>query len=208
MCGVKVSAKSVRESAIWDDIWKEGDCSTGLSGSLSKRLLRGKDVLELGCGALGASVGAKVAKKFTGMDISNEALRKASRVCNGHSLVHGDARALPFKDNSFDIVVAIEMPTLLGLDLFAAFEEMARVTREKVVFTVTHLDVCKEDMHPDTYATVGGALFSNGFSDIIALSEPMVVRVLKMVGLKPKKILVDVDEDGVKQRLYVEAVKR
>lgn len=75
--------------------------------------LRGTDVLEVGCGrGGGASFIARYLgpRTTTGLDFSRAAIDLCRRHRQGPGLTfaHGDALALPFADESFDVVVNVE----------------------------------------------------------------------------------------------------
>lgn len=87
--------------------------------------LRGLDVLEVGCGRGGGSsflARYHETARMTGLDYSRKAIdvcRKQHQVA-GLVFVQGDAEALPFEDDAFDVVVNVEsshcyrsMPTFL-----------------------------------------------------------------------------------------------
>ena len=75
--------------------------------------LAGRDVMEIGCGrGGGASYIARYLKPgtMTGMDIAAEAIDFCNRHyhVDGLTFRHGDAEALPFPDQSFDVIINIE----------------------------------------------------------------------------------------------------
>jgi ubiquinone/menaquinone biosynthesis C-methylase UbiE len=91
-------------------------------------LPRGKDVLEVGCGA-GSGLGALAAllepRRLAGLDIDREAL---SRVRAPAEVFEADVRALPFPDASFDLV--FDFGTLWHIARTRdALVEIARVLR-------------------------------------------------------------------------------
>jgi ubiquinone/menaquinone biosynthesis C-methylase UbiE len=95
--------------------------------------VRGKDVLEVGCGA--AQFGLELAKRgarMTGIDLSAEQLRHARdnirRAGVGYKLERGNAEDLSrFRGGSFDIVVS---DFAVGfIDIEKLFPEVARVLR-------------------------------------------------------------------------------
>lgn len=71
---------------------------------------RGKEVLELGCGAgMGLGYLAKRARRIVGGDYSERLLRSAQDSYESQvQLVRLDAHSLPFRDASFDIVLFFE----------------------------------------------------------------------------------------------------
>ena len=83
--------------------------------------------LDLGCGtglALGLLDGA--GWSVTGVDASSEQLARARRRAPDTELLHADAHALPFADDSFDAVVSILTHTDFD-DAAAVLREAARV---------------------------------------------------------------------------------
>jgi SAM-dependent methyltransferase len=67
--------------------------------------VRGKDVLELGCGAAQWSIAlAEDGARPVGIDLSTKQLRHARRAAGALPLVQGSAEELPFADASFDVV--------------------------------------------------------------------------------------------------------
>lgn len=87
----------------------------------------GARVLEVGCGTgLILSRIARFAAFATGLDLSANMLARAAE--RGASVVQGAATALPYADDSFDLVCALKvLPHVV--DIRAALAEMARVTR-------------------------------------------------------------------------------
>lgn|SRR5262249_21281017 len=96
--------------------------------------VRGKDVLELGCGdgentILLVNRGAKVC----GVDISDARIARARRrmevngFVEGFEFFTGSAQELPFPDRSFDVIFGIA--TLYNFDLELASREIWRVLR-------------------------------------------------------------------------------
>lgn len=96
--------------------------------------LRGRDVLEVGCGRGGGA--AYVARRLgprrvTGMDLAPNAVEFCRQHHRHSSLdfVCGDAEALPFPDESFDAVINVESSHCYGsMRVFLA--EVRRVLRE------------------------------------------------------------------------------
>jgi SAM-dependent methyltransferase len=96
----------------------ESDESDRLSIQLYRRAIgdagvRGADVLEVGSGrGGGASYVARCLepRSMTGLDFSRAAvaLCRKNLLLTGLSFVHGDALAMPFPDESFDVVLNIE----------------------------------------------------------------------------------------------------
>lgn len=93
----------------------------------------GKRVLDVGCGEGVLSVRlAQAGADVTGLDNERRMLaaarRRADEAGQKVALVEGDARSLPFADNTFDIVVAVTVLCFVA-EPVRAFHEMARVLR-------------------------------------------------------------------------------
>jgi len=95
------------------------------------RYVEGKQVLEVGCGAgLGLGYLSKRAEWVIGGDYDEANLRCAKQHYKRRvELLSLDAHELPFIENYFDIVVAMEVIFYLHLDRF--LEECNRVLRKK-----------------------------------------------------------------------------
>ena len=119
--------------------------------------LKGRDVLEAGCGT--AYVSARLARRgarVTGIDVSEEQLATARRFQQEFGLefplVHGSAEALPFADESFDLVVS-EYGASIWADPYVWIPEAARVLRPggHIVLLVngTLLVLCMPELDAD-----------------------------------------------------------
>lgn len=128
------------------DYW-DGDRKTGYGGfsydgrwqKVAKAMAEhyqikpGDRILDIGCGK------AFLLYDFTqivpgvevvGLDISQYALEHAKEEVKTH-LIHGDAKKLPFEDNSFDLVISINtLHNLYCNDLFTALQEIERVGKK------------------------------------------------------------------------------
>lgn len=109
--------------------------------------LRGRSVLDLGCGKgrAGALAARRGASLCVGLDFSS-AMLKAAANRPGTSYVAGDALFLPFRAHSFDVVISALMMGHVA-DLQKTLVETSRVTRPEGVLAIS-------DFHP--YATVRG----------------------------------------------------
>jgi glycogen(starch) synthase len=86
-------------------------------------------ILDVGCGPGRALAPLALHHEMTGCDVSAEMLDEARRRCPPQvQLVRADARALPFGDESFDAVIALDLLAHLP-DLRAGIRELARVVR-------------------------------------------------------------------------------
>ncbi|MGM0557369.1 MAG: class I SAM-dependent methyltransferase [Myxococcota bacterium] len=98
-----------------------------LEVDLLHRYVKGKEVLEVGCGTgLVMHRVAERARSVAGIDISAGMLRQARR--RGLNVAQADATALPFGDAEFDIVYSLKVLAHVR-DIDRALQEMARVTR-------------------------------------------------------------------------------
>jgi ubiquinone/menaquinone biosynthesis C-methylase UbiE/uncharacterized protein YbaR (Trm112 family) len=116
------------EAKAWEDEWKKGVKKGALnaynqnmqifrklgfweeSGEAAGFIPSQKDfrVLDLGCGN-GVSSAHIKGKLVVGMDLSERQMVRAKERFKNKNFVVGDARKLPFKNNTFDLVVAINL---------------------------------------------------------------------------------------------------
>ena len=97
------------------------------SAGLISEYGRGRDILEVGCGTgLILDRVTQFSKSTIGLDLSPGMLEVAKR--RGLDVVEGSARALPFQDNSFDVIYSFKVLAHIP-DLAQVFDEMARVVR-------------------------------------------------------------------------------
>lgn len=97
-----------------------------LEVAIVEPLARGARVLEVGCGTgLILSRLAAVARDAVGIDLSPGMLERAR--ARGLTVMEGSATALPFENNSFDLVCSFKVLAHVP-DVARAMQEMARVT--------------------------------------------------------------------------------
>ncbi len=78
--------------------------------------------------------------QLTGIDFSQKMLEQAAQRCGTFTaLKQADARALPFPDRAFDLVISISGITALD-DARAAVQEMRRVARQRIIVSETSLE--------------------------------------------------------------------
>jgi ubiquinone/menaquinone biosynthesis C-methylase UbiE len=108
--------------------WRLPERTLGLLGPV-----RGRRILEIGCGAARWSAGLRRAGAHpVGLDLSEQQLAAAVRVTGRRGasvpLVHGSATSLPFRSGSFDAAFS-DWGALTFADPHAAIPEAARVLR-------------------------------------------------------------------------------
>ncbi len=92
-----------------------------------RRYGEGKKILEVGCGTgLILEQVTRFASSAVGIDLSEGMLEKARE--RGLDVVQGSATALPYADESFDVVYSFKVLAHIE-DIHTAMAEMARVTR-------------------------------------------------------------------------------
>jgi ubiquinone/menaquinone biosynthesis C-methylase UbiE len=96
-----------------------------------ERFATGMDVLEVGCGTgLLLARMARFSRRVQGVDLSPNMLARAR--ARGLDVVEGSATALPFDDESFDVVCSFKVLAHVA-DIEHALGEMLRVSRRWVV---------------------------------------------------------------------------
>lgn len=129
-------AKDV-EPAFQQKMWQEHLNRYQFAGFF----VRGKDVLDLGCGVGYGShylVSECKPRSVVAIDISSEAIEFARSHYRKKNLafVVGDGEAIPFPDKSFDMVIAFELIEHVG-DYKKLLSEVKRVLRDSGVFIVS-----------------------------------------------------------------------
>ncbi|MEE9464859.1 MAG: class I SAM-dependent methyltransferase [Candidatus Neomarinimicrobiota bacterium] len=137
--------------------------------------LAGRIVLEIGSGRGG---GASYLQRYlrpastVGLDFSHQAIKfsRATHQAPGLSFRQGDAEALPFEDNSFDVVVNVESSHCYG-SMPAFLGQVARVLRPGGYFCYADLRAIGE------MATLGRQLTGSGLDQV--LEEDISAEVLR-----------------------------
>ncbi len=102
-----------------------------LSKILNK--LKYKKPLDIGCGE---GLYLKILKNSFGVDISINALKKAKK--NSENVVLADARRLPFKEKSFDLILSIEVVTHIDKKYWKeVFNEIDRVLKKNGIIILS-----------------------------------------------------------------------
>ena len=98
--------------------------------------LNPKSILDIGCGTgyIIKKIENSLDVEIVGCDINTNRLSIASKVF-GRKLVTADITKLPFKNSSFDAVIAVEIIEPLN-DIDAAISEIKRVSKNYVIITV------------------------------------------------------------------------
>jgi len=103
---------------------------------------KGKKVLEVGVGqGFGIEFIGKSAKKYIGLEYSKENIDALKSSNKNYSLIHGDAHNMPFKNEEFEVIIALAM--IYYLNLLEFLEEVKRVLvpNGKLVFCTSNKDV-------------------------------------------------------------------
>jgi hypothetical protein len=108
----------------------------GLPSLLSKEIDNDWTILDAGCGRTSALQGVNKGSYSVGLDFYKPYLIKIRGLSAHNACVLGDVRALPFKSNSFDCVVATEiLEHLSKLDGLKMLAEIERVAKKKILMT-------------------------------------------------------------------------
>lgn len=95
-------------------------------------------VLDVGCGdGYLCSILKEKTEAVSGVDISKTRIKRAKKRFKGIDFKVGDATALPYKANSFDLVIGVEVLEHIP-NLKKSVKEMTRVSRKFVAFTVPY----------------------------------------------------------------------
>ncbi len=180
---------------FWDSVWSESpdDVASilgyGLLSDCDFETLRDKVVLDVGCGNFTYSRIPEIASRFIGVDISLVGLVNGMEYLEKGFLVQASAFALPFAFRSVDYVVSMEVLPLLGENYGDALQEMARVSREGMIFTVKHSEAISNGSceHRDL---TPGKLFKGEMIDVVALTEADVEEVIAGLGLSIDGLVV------------------
>ncbi|SES97595.1 Methyltransferase domain-containing protein [Oceanobacillus limi] len=102
-----------QRAGFWSErsmsMWNEGS-RKGIIPFLSKHIKEGSHILDVGCGDGYGSYKLKQAGyKVTGIDLSNEMIKKARAQGNDIRFLQGDVTSLPFESNHFDGMMSINV---------------------------------------------------------------------------------------------------
>jgi demethylmenaquinone methyltransferase / 2-methoxy-6-polyprenyl-1,4-benzoquinol methylase len=136
------------------DVWSALTESKSRGAALQHaRIVDGEDVLEIAVGT-GKTLGAIARKNphgtIRGIDLSPGMVSKAKRRmanhsgCSGVEITQGDAHALPYSDDSFDLVVVSYLFDLLPEhDFPGVIEEIRRVVRPTGRVVATNMTIAQ-----------------------------------------------------------------
>jgi ubiquinone/menaquinone biosynthesis C-methylase UbiE len=143
------NGRTAEKQRFWDGEWRKYTEMSSTNGPITSWAIAKSDlrnILDIGCGDLkfGAVFGKD--RQVVCIDISEVALEKAQEyiarwsIGGSIKLVQADSSEIPLMDNSFDAVISQDTMTLLGNEFQQTLNEMVRVSRDYVVFNVTHID--------------------------------------------------------------------
>ncbi len=180
---------------FWENVWLESpdDAASnfgyGLLRDFDSETLCDKVVLDVGCGNFCYSRIPEIASQFIGIDIAHTALREGKQYLEKGLLVQASAYALPLVSGSVDYAVSVEVLPLLGENYYEALREMARVSREGMIFTINHQEAISKRIAECRDLRLG-KLFKGEMLDVIALTEVDVESVLAELGMTIKSLVV------------------
>jgi ubiquinone/menaquinone biosynthesis C-methylase UbiE len=117
-----------RIAAAEDDHWWYRNTRALMASSLTPWLGRGQTILDAGCGPGGNGEWLATHGRVIGVDLAPEALDFVRARRPALAPVQASIDALPFPDESFDVVVEVTVVTCVDDDA-AAVRELARVLR-------------------------------------------------------------------------------
>ncbi len=210
----------------WEKKWTDGavDAAVYPLKLIDYDALRGKRVLEVGCGELECSPSRHADMELVGVDISMTALRGSRRHNPAASLLRADARYLPFPNNSFDCVIANETLSWLGEEVFIGLGEVARVCKPggRCMFTLKHIEIASHHRKLPEDMRIGGYAVAKVDKDrgVVLLSENIVKEAMKRLNLEEVRFValsnmeiaalfgeISEDRSGKKEGIFVDAVK-
>ena len=207
---------------FWEKIWAKDRVVSGFHSYEIATCANGR-IIDIGCGNLCNSLLPEKSRYFVGLDIALTALKQAKLFTKETRLVAGSALNLPFQDNTFDESFSFETITLLGHNWYKALEEMKRVTRERIIFTLTHRDIMFAQDPSTIHEQKDGYTFLPGSKlERACFTEADTEKALKKLQLIPENIRVftkgeltryyagrwEISEyPNVKEKIYVTARK-
>lgn len=119
--------------------------------------------------------------KGVGMDISKKRLLYAAAQYPEGEFIQGSIYNIPFKDNSFDIVTAIEVIEHLD-NPEAAVAELKRISKEYLLIQVPYNEIVKEEICPNCLKPLypRGHIQSFDEKRLASLCEERGLKIVKM----------------------------
>ena len=178
----------VNTRKFWEESWEKHP--QDLTNTYAHLLLdiTDKSALYVGCGYIMYDIGILKPGYFIGLDIAKKPLDLSRETSYADGFVLGNGNNLPFKTDSFDVAFSIDTFTYTN-NFYDILKEMKRVVRERIVFTVCHLN----DAILYTGDNYVQEEYSNAFHtenhDIFFFTENNIKKLLSDLGLKPLEIL-------------------
>lgn len=146
-----------------------------------------RSVLDIGCGdGYRCSILKEKIEAVSGIDISEVRIRRAKKMFKDIEFRVGDVTTLPYKDRSFDLVVAVEV-----LEHVSHFEksikEMKRVSKKFAAFTVPYKEEPQKIICPHCFKKFYLSGHINYFDEkkIKKLAEENNLKILKVKRISP-----------------------
>lgn len=151
--------------------------------AFAKTFAENKDVLEVACGAgLGLGYLARTARKVVGGDYTERLVQRAHTYYRGRvNLIRLDGHALPFKENSFDVVLLYEAIYYFS-NPGQFVRECKRLLRTGGILLVCTVNKDWADFNPSPFST---RYFSSGELCRILSDEQFSVELLGGVEALP-----------------------
>lgn len=121
---------------------------------IGKGMLKGKSVLDVGCGPMGALRWFPAGSRF-GLDELVEEYRAIGYPLEAHATtyVQGKAESMPFPEKKFDVVISVNALDRVE-DFGAALAEICRVLKQEGRFYISF--ICREEPEPGILALSDG----------------------------------------------------
>lgn len=144
-------------------------------------------VLDVGCGdGYLCSVLKEKVGMVSGMDISETRIKRAKKGFKGIDFRTGDVTALPYKNDFFDLVIAVEVLEHIR-NFKKSVKEMRRVSRKFVAFTVPYKEEPKKVICPHCLKKFYLSGHINYFDENIIkeLAKENSLKILKVKKMSP-----------------------
>lgn len=150
-----------------------------------------KKILDVGAGTGRLTIKlAKLGAEVTALDVSSEILKKLQSKNKKIKIIIGDAEAMPFENETFDIVVAAFLIVHLK-DPTKFFDEVYRVLKDDGVFIVTNIN----QKDPPLVKTKDGEILIDSYyhrpEKIKAILEQLAFGVEKEMFVREKEVWIN-----------------